>query len=203
MPVFRQWVNPDTWTRTTWTTCTTDCGTLSATATYYVCFQAATTSITVPWIDSTGSTFATMSLVPQPTQTIAAPHVRRRLPNPPPNPEAVERERVERLLRQEARVRAEALLRSHLTEQQRITLANRGWFIVEGGRSGTRYRIRASGVVGNVDVLEADLLGERVLHRLCAHCDHAIPLHDHLLAQKLMLEADEDDFLRIANRHNA
>jgi len=134
----------------------------------------------------------------QEAPVIAAPYVRRR-PNPPPEPEAVEAERIDRLRRQEARERAQQILRAHLTDEQRDTMERLGWFVVEGERSKQRYRIRAlPTLVANVDVMD----GELVRHRLCAHCDvRELPLHDHLLAQKLMLECSEDDFLRIANRH--
>jgi len=99
----------------------------------------------------------------------------------------------------EAVDRARELLLSHLTDEQRRTFENNGWFVVEGGRTGGRYRIR-QGYAGNVDVLDGDL----VSHKLCAHADPvAVPWPDQMLAQKLMLEIDEDDFLAIANRHAA
>jgi hypothetical protein len=99
-----------------------------------------------------------------------------------------------------AKVRAHALLLEHLTPEQRETFKRNGWFIVQGGRSGTRYRIRSGSMAGNVDVLQK----ERVTHRLCAHVPIGhVPLGDQLLAQKIMLELAEDDFLRKANRHAA
>jgi len=129
-------------------------------------------------------------------QNIAAPAVHI------PNPAALERERLEREHRRQIKERARAILLAHLTDEQKDTLERLGWFVVEGGMSGTRYRIRASaGLVANIDMLEG-FEGDRITHRLCAHCDlNQIPLHDHLLAQKLMLESDEFEFLRIANRH--
>ena len=101
----------------------------------------------------------------------------------------------------EARKRADELLLSQLTSEQRETFKRNKWFVVEGGKSKQRYRIRAvDHLVANIDVLD----GERVQHRLCAHADlAAIPLGDQLLAQKMMIEAAEDDFLRVANRHAA
>jgi len=115
---------------------------------------------------------------------------------------AVEREGLEREQRRQIKDRAQAILLAHLTPEQKDTLERLGWFVVEGERSRQRYRIRASSASGNIDVLERDLFNDKVLYRLCAHCDlNQIPLHDHLLAQKLMLEGDESEFLRIANRH--
>lgn len=100
-----------------------------------------------------------------------------------------------------AQSRALDLLIKHLTPEQRETFQKNKWFIVEGGRTGRRYRIRDKGnMVANIDVLE----GNSIAHRLCGHCAaHEIPLADNLLAQKLMIEADEEAFLRIANRHAA
>lgn len=98
-----------------------------------------------------------------------------------------------------ARARALALLRSHLTPAQRQTFATNKWFVVEGGRSKAKYRIRSHACAGNIEILD----GERVTHRLCGHCDSSIPLGDQLLAQKLMLELDEDEFLKLANRRAA
>lgn len=96
--------------------------------------------------------------------------------------------------------RAKGLLIEYLTPEQRDTLRQRGWFIVTG-RSGTRYRINAANnnYSGNVHVLD----GDRIAARLCAHLDGSLPFWDHILAQKLMLENAEDDFLKIANRSAA
>lgn len=106
--------------------------------------------------------------------------------------------------RDAARQRANDLLLQHLTPEQRETFVANGWFVVEGGKTKTRYRIRAvESMVANVDVLDNDLFRtDKVLHRLCGHVPtHKVPLGDQLLAQKMMLEFAENDFLRIANRH--
>jgi hypothetical protein len=95
---------------------------------------------------------------------------------------------------------AKQLLLEHLTPAQRETYTRNGWFIVEGGRSKTKYRINGHSVAGNIDVLNAK---GGMTHRLCCHIHYArdIPHGDHLLAQKITLELAEDDFLRTANRH--
>lgn len=99
-----------------------------------------------------------------------------------------------------ARARSRDLLVAHLTREQLDTFEKLNWFIVEGGRSRQRYRIRDGLISGNIDVLQ----GSRVTHRLCCHLlDGAVPIYDHLLAQKLHLQYDEENFLRIANRHAA
>jgi len=102
-----------------------------------------------------------------------------------------------------AMVRSRRLLLSHLTAAQRDTFEKNHWFVVEGGQSRQLYRIRNSGSYSaNIDVLEG--LPGKVTHRLCCHLrDGSIPLFDHLLAQKVWIERDEDQFLRTANRHAA
>lgn len=98
--------------------------------------------------------------------------------------------------------RAEGLLLSCLTPQQLETYKANKWFVVEGGKSKTKYRVRhADHMVANVDVLKDD---GTVSHRLCAHLPiGTVPTSDQLLAQKLMLEGNEDHFLKTANRHRA
>jgi hypothetical protein len=99
----------------------------------------------------------------------------------------------------EADSRATQFLLAHLTPAQRDTLTKNGWFVVLGGRSKTKYRIRSGTLVANVDVLDRN---DRQLHRLCAHArSGSVPMGDQLLGQKIMLELAEDDFLRVANRH--
>lgn len=105
--------------------------------------------------------------------------------------------------KKEAAQKAEELLLEHLNESQRKTYRENKWFIVEGGKSGHKYRINVNGtLVANIDVLENNR--NESPHRICCHARlDACPLGDQLLAQKLMLELDEDAFLRMANRHRA
>jgi hypothetical protein len=100
-----------------------------------------------------------------------------------------------------AKKRALDLLIEHLTPEQQKTFEEKKWFVVEGGKSKTQYRIRAQDhLIANIDVIE----GGRTKHKLCGHCDiKKVPLGDQLLAQKMMLELAEDDFLSVANRHAA
>lgn len=119
--------------------------------------------------------------------------------------EAAERVRVEQerraWLRNEAEARSRELLLSHLTADQRDTFDKNRWFVVIGGRSGQRYRIRTgTGFNGNIDVMQKG----SVQSRLCCHCCSGdVPDHDQYLAQKIALMWDEDNFLRMANRHAA
>jgi hypothetical protein len=102
-----------------------------------------------------------------------------------------------------AKARARELLVARLTPEQRETFERNKWFIVIGGKSKRRYRIRDTGcTVANIDLL-GELPGGGVVHRLCGHIDggYMCPLEDHLLGQKLSLEHDEERFLAVANIH--
>jgi hypothetical protein len=57
------------------------------------------------------------------------------------------------------------------------------------------YRIEY-GYAGNVKLLGND--GQPV-KRYCIHADYRLPYEDQMLAQKMLLEANEPEFLRIAN----
>jgi hypothetical protein len=108
-----------------------------------------------------------------------------------------EQQAAEQRARHGAGERARELLLSHLTPEQRHTFEKNDWFIVEGGRTKKKYKIYARNNSLNANV---EVMGEN--HRLCAHCDyHTMPYNDHVLMQKVMLELDEDNFLRVANRH--
>jgi hypothetical protein len=56
--------------------------------------------------------------------------------------------------------------------------------------------------MANIDVLHHDNDND-VDHRICFHLSYGIPLGDQLLAQKLMLEYDEDKAIEVSNRHAA
>jgi hypothetical protein len=93
--------------------------------------------------------------------------------------------------------RSRELLLACLSGAQRAEFARTQGFRVRGV-SGRRYRIGYS-ATANIEVL--DERGE-VLYRLCAG-PNRVPTAAVLLAQKLMLEACEAEFLRIAARHPA
>lgn len=103
-----------------------------------------------------------------------------------------------------ATLRSYLLLRRQLTAEQWRTFRKNKWFVVQGGKTGKRYRIRANGsLVANVEVM-ADNDNEVVAYKLCAHPAVAtVPTGDHLLSQKIMLEWAEEEFLSRANRHAA
>ncbi len=102
--------------------------------------------------------------------------------------------KVAQLLRDEADKKAEALLLRHLSEEQRKTWRESRYFelIAKGGR----YRLY-KGWAGNVARIGAD---NRETDRYCIHPALMVPEADNLLAQKLMLEMEEERFLKVANR---
>jgi hypothetical protein len=97
---------------------------------------------------------------------------------------------------EEAERRAEALLRRQLNDVQVAEFDRDRCFTVLS-RDGQRCYLIRKGHERNIECL--DSVGQR-LHRLCAHPQAYLPDYDHMLAQKLALEADEDAFLRLANR---
>jgi hypothetical protein len=107
---------------------------------------------------------------------------------------AQQRQRDIEAVRRAASERAESLLTRCLTTAQRGELASVGWFMVVAS-SGRRYQIRR-GRVRNV--IEVDFAGKRLRTYCCHPADH-VPDADTMLAQKLMLEMSEDEFLRLAN----
>jgi hypothetical protein len=99
----------------------------------------------------------------------------------------------ERRVHEAAKQKAHELLLAHLSPEQRHTLEENEWFIVEGGKTKQKYKINGKSYAGNIEVVGQG-------QKLCCHADRHIPHGDQLLAQKVMLELAEDDFLRIANR---
>lgn len=97
-----------------------------------------------------------------------------------------------------ARARAEILLKESLSDAQRAELAKSHAFhleTVQPDGSRKRYRIRR-GRSGNVDQVDAQ---GKVLRSFCIHPIMPVPDADTMLAQKLLLEADEATFLSVAN----
>lgn len=96
-----------------------------------------------------------------------------------------------------AHQRSLQLLLSCLTPAQRAEYQRLRAFTVQGA-SGRRYRI-TYGTTANIEVLAP---AGWVDHRLCAGPE-GLPAPAVMLAQKLMLESREAEFLRIAARHSA
>lgn len=95
-------------------------------------------------------------------------------------------------VKKEADERSRDLLLSLLNHAQRQMFEKEGHFDVLG-RSGQVYRLRTGRSIN------VDLVGQK--QRLCAVVPSELPVYDQLAAQKLMIETNEDQFLRIAIRH--
>lgn len=118
---------------------------------------------------------------------------------------SVERERRERMVRYNrgrarslrlrvAERRARELLVAVLDPVQRADFeAEQGFRVIVGDR---RYWI-AHGYAGNI--CRVDDRGAK-LDNYCVHGPSHLPTFDHMLAQKLLLETDEEGFLSLANR---
>jgi hypothetical protein len=96
---------------------------------------------------------------------------------------------------QAARGRAEALLRELLTEGEYAQLERRGYLEVRSPSQPQRtYRVPRRR--GQVVVCERGI----PIMRLCVQSVEPIPDGDAVLMHKLMIEGDEEAYLRIANR---
>jgi hypothetical protein len=95
-----------------------------------------------------------------------------------------------------ARVRADRLLAENLPQAQLEQFKDRGYFLVTGGDTGKRYRIRR-GYQMNVEELDGNGKLSRVL---CFMPEGHLAEGDVMLAQKLALELFESEALKIANR---
>jgi len=94
-----------------------------------------------------------------------------------------------------AQKRARRLLHGNLTPQQRRELKRKGYFHVWGSK-GNVYRI-ASLFPFNVRLVGC---AKRSRIYFCLEAeDPEVPVEDVMLAQKLLLESDEGEFLRTAN----
>lgn len=98
--------------------------------------------------------------------------------------------------RDRANQRAAAMLEAELTEQQRRDLDELGRFFVEVGQ-----RLYAIKQGRSINILEVDPSDRsRTLAKYCVHPRMFCPDEDTMLAQKLLLEADEQTFLEIAHK---
>jgi hypothetical protein len=107
-----------------------------------------------------------------------------------------------------ARDRARELLRSWLSPAQLAEYDEHGYFHVLGERTLTKYRISDACNVFNVKLLRED---DSLIRKMCFVCQpiaddsgycNPLPPADTMLAQKVMLETNEAEALRIANFTN-
>ena len=202
-------------------TCT--CNTVTSNELVWTAWNATSTTSTIidmdptwrNWVSSTSATTATASYIWTSWVQDAILHkqLRRvdRGQNLPPRvvmtPEQIEAERVARRIEQErmaaevkaanaareiAKEKANKLLRSALSPKQLEELNSKGHFHCKSNK-GHLYRIHV-GTHGNVRRVEAG----KEIESLCIQPDN-VPTGDAMLAQKLMIETDEDTFRKIAN----
>jgi hypothetical protein len=108
---------------------------------------------------------------------------------------AAERRREAEARKKEAEERARELLLSVLDDENKERYEKSSHIIVKG-RSGKSYKIKC-GRVHNI--YELDQHGREVM-QYCVHVINPVPNHDNVLAQKLLIETDEDHFQRLANK---
>jgi hypothetical protein len=106
--------------------------------------------------------------------------------------EAQARYEAERALRVAAEAKAELLLQRLLTAEQSESLKEKRHFYLYS--RGSKYRIDR-GSRGNVKLVDER---DQVIESYCIH-PTGVPDADAMAAQKLMLEADPETFLRVAN----
>lgn len=112
----------------------------------------------------------------------------------PPATEAMDRlERERAALSPDSRARSRALLEGTLTPTQLATFRMHRYIPVRGSKSRDAYLI-FEGREGNIKRFHE---GKPV--RYCAVPRYTLPLYDAMLAQKTMIELNEDEFLRVAN----
>jgi hypothetical protein len=99
----------------------------------------------------------------------------------------------EREYRRVAEAKAELLLQRLLTPEQRETLKKKSCFYMYS--KGKKYRIDR-GQHGNVKLLDAN---DKIVESYCIQPKGGIPDADAMAAQKLLLEADPETFVRVAN----
>lgn len=92
-----------------------------------------------------------------------------------------------------ANARADKLLMSHLTEEQKKSLAEKKYF--EVNVDGKMFRIYR-GVAGNIKELDSE---NREIASYCVHPD-GVPVGDVMLTQLLWLRADKEALFRVANK---
>lgn len=90
-----------------------------------------------------------------------------------------------------ARIRARDLLWNHLTDQQRAEYAECGYFTVRGHETAETYKVMRGNVRRLSDMASFCL----VVHDFEDH----VPVEDQMLVKKILIEKDEDLFLRTAN----
>lgn len=109
--------------------------------------------------------------------------------------EAAERAKVQAEQQRLSEERAEALLKSVLSPEQREAYEREAAFFVQS-QSGKRFKVEKKWS-GNLTEYSDD---GRPINRYCVHPQWKIPDQDNMALQKIMLECDEASLLQTANR---
>lgn len=157
-------------------------------------------SQTVIW-PTAGTAISNYQTIYWPMQTSGTISVMSANAAPETKAERVARKLRERKMHREERarrVRATEALVSTLTEEQRKQFEDKQHFELQVNNK--LYRIRPGARVERIDPAT-----KKVLSYFCIHPDfeHGLPGEDVALSQKLLLEAAESEFLRIANETKA
>lgn len=149
---------------------------------------AATSNIVNPWYDEG----TTASITQDWTRwvTLQEETAEQRVERQRRQAEQDQRTRDYAAARKAAAERAEKLLEACLTSGQRDSLQKNGWFVVYT-KSGRGYQIRRGRARNVIEV--------STRRTYCCHPVDNVPDADTMLAQKLMLESAEEEFLRLAN----
>ena len=154
------------------------------------------------WVEYADTAYARAAHVVRraayPTEVRAAPPRRTVSPEERAAYEARERAlqaqvEAEREFRRIAEAKAEILLQRLLSPEQRETLKEKRCFYMYS--NGKKYRIDR-GQHGNVKLLDAK---DQIVESYCIQPKGGIPDADAMAAQKLLLEADPETFVRVAN----
>ena len=89
--------------------------------------------------------------------------------------------------------KAEELLLTSLTDQQRMEYLDTQEFRVRGNATGTTYILQRK---HQINIISLDKYGNK-LEKFCIVPDENVPVEDHMLAQKLIIENDERWFIAI------
>ena len=156
------------------------------------------------WFDTSGTASTSNMIWTQwnthyTSMTAPSAYVRREIA-PPPQPRLPDRGTLRMREIETAKSRAEGLLREHLSERQKSDLTEKGYFdvcAVDFKRGERRYYRIKRGRAGNVFLLDGP--HGREVKRLCCHPLENVPDADTMLAQKMMIEFNEELFLKTAN----
>lgn len=97
--------------------------------------------------------------------------------------------------RHEANTKAEKFLLEKLSPTQRLDWKTNNFFLVKGNITGISYKLK----LGRIYNIEAFLFGKRIGMFCITSKNDNIPIYDLLLAQKLLIETDEQAFINMAN----